>query len=1599
MRRAKSKSRLFELCAVFLTFGLAAFGMIATAGATEPASGDIVQGAAQAAAPFTAGTPFSSGQIITVAVPANTAFANATTTGINVVECSAPNGVLPTSSQQCDGDTIQGDTIFPNVDGSFTYTSYQVFALPDALTLGESPGGVACGNTVSTECILYIGQNQLDFTQPHLWSQPFFIDTDPSDSGSEPGDGSPPVPPAAPNPSLSTVVASPTTVTADGVDSSTVTVTLLGADHVPVPGKSVTLSPSSGTAHVSGASPAQTDSSGQTTFTVTDPAGETVTFTAADTTDSVTLSAQPTVTFATAVLDPGHSSVVASPANPPADGTTATTVTVTLRDQASSPQPVAGQTVTLAGTGSAVITPAASPDVTNAQGQATFTATDTVTESVTFTATDVSEAEAVIPNTATVTFGTLTVSGSQSTLTATTPAPVGNVGTTAVVTLRSPTNSPVAGKSVDLSASSPTASVGLASPGSDITGADGQVSFRLTDSVAESVTLTATDVSDGITLTSQPSVTFVPGGSVSPATSTVTAAGTTAPADGVTKTEITVIAKDQFGDPVSGQVLTLTGSPSGNVVVQPFGTGAPGDVPGTTDGNGEAVFLVSDTAAEPVTFTVTDTSADNLVLSHSVQITFSTGPLDAAGVGTTVIANPTDPPADGTTATTITVKVGDHFGNPLPGKTIVLAALNGSSKITTLNGVTDQSGRATFSATDASAQTVTYQATDVTDNNTVLSAEAVVNFGGGTVTPPPACSSTPLSGTGSSFASPAILSWINDVSASPYCLSLNWASSNSGTGRYEFTNQTVDFAVSDTGYVGNVDTTPPSFAFTFIPIVAAGIAFMYNVPGLTSQLHLSSQTACRLLTGGITNWDDPAIAADNPGVTLPNEPVVPVTESDGAGTNYALEQWCIQEQPALWAAFVQAQESQAGGPTDGVAISPTSPNSNWPGIKGGLDDQSTTAVASDVANHGGAIGAVQVKYADDLGFGGSSPSQNVALVKNASGDYTAPTPVDVASGLAYATQQANGTFELNFNGIGPHVYNPSTFSYLLTPTTGWSPSKGRTMSEFVNYALTLGQQQAPSFGYASLGLSLEQYGIHAVEADVPGAVQPTAAEQAALACGGLTPVEVAAGQTTATCSGESGFGSGGQVTTDFDGEADGINAMAPLPDGDLVAGGYSLNPSAGEEAALAEYSSTGALDPTFGTGGRVAIDFNLGGNSAITALDVLPSGSILVGGYTYNPTLREQQSFVARVTPAGALDQTFATGGVYLTQPTSACTSSEVAAFAGLLGGDVAALVTCDGPGAPASTGSFAVLGLASNGSLDPLFGADGVTALNLPPDPVMAPFGQQTGQLNAPLGFMTETSQGLYVAAAALVNGQNGIALERVLSNGQIDPSFGTGGVRTLLPSDFGCATAQGSSTCPGIDVPTSITTQQQSNGSREVLIGGQDNETGRAAVLRLLPNGALDTGFGDGGVGDAGFSGPGTAITTQADGGILVGGTDVPTGAGADLMAIARLTRDGQLDSTFGNQGYDDIRFGSSGAQLTTLAVDASGDYVGAGATLTGPSSPGTVDFALTEVSGSPDPPSDLTEAPEVLAFPLLAMGAVLGWREIRRRRVAAATRLPSG
>jgi hypothetical protein len=152
--------------------------------------------------PFSPG-PFDSGQPVDISVPGGYLTPNAS---VNIFECADPNGTvanLPTSITACDGLTnYGGGTITTEGDGSITSLSndtlsgilYTLYALPDRYKLGEtSSHGAVCGNTVATECVLYIGNgggSDTGLSLPHVFSQAFQVDPDATDSGTvNPGDG------------------------------------------------------------------------------------------------------------------------------------------------------------------------------------------------------------------------------------------------------------------------------------------------------------------------------------------------------------------------------------------------------------------------------------------------------------------------------------------------------------------------------------------------------------------------------------------------------------------------------------------------------------------------------------------------------------------------------------------------------------------------------------------------------------------------------------------------------------------------------------------------------------------------------------------------------------------------------------------------------------------------------------------------------------------------------------------------------------------------------------------------------------------------------------------------------------------------------------------------------------------------------------------------------------------------------------------------------------------------------------------------------------------------------------------------------------------
>jgi adhesin/invasin len=326
-----------------------------------------------------------------------------------------------------------------------------------------------------------------------------------------------------------------------------------------------------------------------------------------------------------------------------------------------------------------------------------------------------------------------------------------------------------------------------------------------------------------------------------------------------------VTLKDQFGNGISGKTITVAPDAGSNAEVHPFAVG--GNQPGVTDTTGTAQFEASDETAEVVTFTATDTTDSNLILTQTVTITYVAGAADPGGKGSTVVASPANPPSDGTTPSTVTVTLTDIFGNPVSGSTISLNALNGKSTITAVNSVTGTNGEATFTVVDSIAEVVTYQAVDVTLTNTAFLQEATVTFGSPPAPPPVAqfCSvvvnPSTVPADGSSSATVTVLLYDGNGNAvagktvtltssggSSTVTALNGTTDETGSATFMVTDtvaESVTYTAADTSDSVSLSDDPVTIKFT--TATGGSTTTTTTPPGTTSG---SSTTTTMAATSG-----------------------------------------------------------------------------------------------------------------------------------------------------------------------------------------------------------------------------------------------------------------------------------------------------------------------------------------------------------------------------------------------------------------------------------------------------------------------------------------------------------------------------------------------------------------------------------------------------------------------------------------------------------------------------------------------------------------------------------------------------------------------------
>jgi phosphate ABC transporter phosphate-binding protein len=352
----------------------------------------------------------------------------------------------------------------------------------------------------------------------------------------------------------------------------------------------------------------------------------------------------------------------------------------------------------------------------------------------------------------------------------------------------------------------------------------------------------------------------------------------------------------------------------------------------------------------------------------------------------------------------------------------------------------------------------------------------------------PASAGVTVTGTGSSYSAVAINNWVGQVS-NLYGLSVNYQTSSSVYGLDNFAEQQVNFGASEIGYSSGQASATPKFAYQYLPDVAGATCMMFQVPSATQQpiqdLKLDSDTMMGIFSGLITNWNDAKIKALNPDQMLPNHPITAVYRTDPSGDNYLFSDYLRAMQPSAWAAYTSTLSFPPGSNSSWPVPqgSTSAGNYNFSGFVGqnGSDNASNYVAANPYA-----ITYVETAYAILHG-------QPCAAVRNASGNFVAPSSESDALALTHDKLQANFEQDLSDVYTAPEgaAYPISAYSYIVTQTTGLDPAVGKVLGKFIAFMACQGQISAGQLGYSPIPPNLVAVAFDAIKR-LPGADAPPA---------------------------------------------------------------------------------------------------------------------------------------------------------------------------------------------------------------------------------------------------------------------------------------------------------------------------------------------------------------------------------------------------------------------------------------------------------------------------------------------------------------------------
>jgi len=293
-----------------------------------------------------------------------------------------------------------------------------------------------------------------------------------------------------------------------------------------------------------------------------------------------------------------------------------------------------------------------------------------------------------------------------------------------------------------------------------------------------------------------------------------------------------------------------------------------------------------------------------------------------------------------------------------------------------------------------------------------------------------------ISGAGASFPAPLYYDWAFNYGKETHTR-VNYQSIGSGGGIKQITNRIVDFGASDKPLTSKELQKAKLLQF---PTVIGSIVVSYNIPGIADeQLKLKNGIVADIFAGKITKWNDPAIAADNPGLKLPDEKIIVVHRSDGSGTTYNFTYY-----------LTKSSENWANNYGAGKAI-------DWAVGLGGKGNEGVSNLLKQTPY---SVGYIENAYKEKNNLA-------AATLQTASGKWVTAREENFKAAAEYASWTKKDNFyALLALQPGDASYPIVAATFILLPKE--KPETDKKVTAFFDYAFKKGDESAAKLGYIAL---------------------------------------------------------------------------------------------------------------------------------------------------------------------------------------------------------------------------------------------------------------------------------------------------------------------------------------------------------------------------------------------------------------------------------------------------------------------------------------------------------------------------------------------------